>query len=479
MPTDSPHVAVVGGGPGGLFAAYIVNQRLPGVRVTLFEATERLGGKVRTGAFSDGTPFEVGVAELYEYKGPGGSDPLRLLIEDDLALATVDMAGGGVVMLDKVLPDTEALADEFSRDTLARVQAFHRKAADLLPLSEWAHRWQPDNKHPWAGKTFRQCIAEEMPDDETARHYVETAIASDLATESHTCNGLNGIKNLLLDNEEYMQLYHVVGGIEHVTRALAAKIDADVRLGHAVRGVSRSGDGYRVHWQHDGAEDSGEFDAVLVAVPNHWLGQLTWGDTKLREAIHSILAHYDLPAHYLRVSVLFKKDWWEQYGLPGDFWMMDCFNGCCVYNESYRWRRLDGHVLSWLLAGQDALLQCSADQDDDDIVQAVLDALPSFMRAEAEANAVEGRVSRYVGSVNAQPGGWPAEELRGEHVPEPAGHPGLFLVGDYFFDSTLNAALMSAGVAVELLADFLGLPAEPGTEAVEQLETDGAALGLR
>lgn len=465
-----PRVAVIGGGPGGLFATYLINERYPSVEVVLFEATDRLGGKVRTLTFEDGTPYEHGVAELYEYKGPGPRDPLRALIEDDLGLETVNMQGGGLVMKDQVLRDVKEMDQKFSPEARKEVERFHRKVSELLPLEKWSHTWQPDNDHPWAGRKFRDCIGEECSEPD-ARHYVETAVASDLATESHTCNGLNGIKNVLLDNDRYMQLYHVKGGIEKVTRALTDAIDCEVALEHVVREVSREGEQYRVRYQYEGEEEAEDFDAVVVCMPNHWLNALRWGDEKLSKAIHAILEHYDLPAHYLRVSVLFDENWWQHFGLPGDFWMMDAFNGCCVYNESHRWRREGGHVLSWLLCGQDALLQCSADQSDDDIVQCVLDALPPFMREDAHKHAVEGRVSKYVGSVNAQPGGWPAEELRGEHHPEPEGHPGLFLTGDYFLDSTLNAALVSASTAVELLGEFLGLESSPeASEVVRQLE---------
>ncbi len=566
-----PRIAVVGGGPGGLFTAYILNQRLPRARVTVFEAGDRVGGKICTDDFSDGTPFESGVAELYEYLGPGDGDPMRSLIEDDLGLKTVDISGGAVVLCDRVLRDLDELEEEHGCDTRRRVEAFHAKMVELMPLEKYAHRWQPDNDHPWAGKTFRECIEAELRGsdgvvDEVARSYIEAAVASDLATESHTCNGLNGIKNVLMDNDEYMQVYHVVGGIERVVDALVEKISAKVVLGARATAIGRSerqvrlpalsigegdppdivsspelllagagsptsaggdspplngvtgagGEGdrgtYRVSLLKVGDDDISEtdeeFDAVIVALPNHWLRTIKW-DGKLAEAIHETCAHYDLPAHYLRVSVLFDEKWWADLEMPGEFWMMDMLNGCCCYDESTRWARhhhsnrqarerdgrwiklseddeveveaepeegggadARGHVLSFLIAGGDALLLCSSDQDDDCIVEYVLQSLPPSMRQRAEDHAVEAQVDRYVGSINAQPGGWPAEELRGEHVPEPEDHPGVLLVGDYFFDSTLNAALMSAACAVELLLEYLGAEGEPGTEAIQSLATD-------
>ncbi len=487
-------IGIVGGGPGGLFTAYILSQRLPTAKVTIFEATESVGGKIHTDEFSDGTPFEAGVAELYEYLGPGDKDPLRLLIEDDLGLKTVDISGGAVVLRDRLLRSYDELEDAHGKDVRSNVEAFHKKMVDLMPLEKYAMRWQPDNNHPWAGMTFRECIEKELTTvvgvDEVARDYIETAVHSDLATESHTCNGLNGIKNVLMDNDNYMQLYHVVGGIEHIVDKLMKKVTIDVRTSSRVTGVSKVNDKYRIQLLESDesqlTEKSEEFDAIIVALPNHWLRTIKW-DGLLARAIHEVVAHYDLPAHYLRVSMLFDEKWWAKLDMPGEFWMMDMANGCCCYDESTRWGRNPagnnerrftksqseehGHVLSFLLAGGDALLLCSSNQDDECIVEYVLQSLPTFMREDAENHLAEAQVDRYIGSINAQPGGWPAEELRGEHKPEPEEHPGVFLVGDYFFDSTLNAALMSANVAVELLLEQFGLESGEVTEAIKQLES--------
>lgn len=476
---DEPvKVAIVGGGPGGLFTAYILNQRFPDANVVIFEASDRLGGKILTDSFSDGTPFEAGVAELYEYLGSGGKDPLRALIEDDLGLPTVNMRGGGVVLKDKVLRDLDDVEKEFGKATRESIEKFHERMAELMPLERYAHRWQPDNKHPWAPKTFRECIREECKDC-TGVAYIETAVHSDLATESHTCNGLNGVKNVLLDNDKYMQLYHIVGGIGKLPEALVGKIRAGKSLEARVTDITKAGKRYMVHFTEDGDDEQEEFDAVIVAVPNHWLTQFKWSDEGLADAMHAVVAHYDLPAHYFRVSFLFETDWWREFGFPGDFWMMEMFNGCCAYDESHRWRAVGksalekrGHVLSFLLAGQDALLMCAFNQDEEIIGRHVLDSLPSMWRRKAEDSLLEVSVDAYAGSINAQPGGWPTEELRGEHQPAHKTHPGLFIVGDYLFDSTLNGALISASIAVDCLLEHLGVEGHAGTKAIQSLKTD-------
>jgi monoamine oxidase len=473
---SAPSICVIGGGPGGLFTTYILNQKLPSARVTILEASSRTGGKIFTDHFSDGTPFESGVAELYEYKGPGEKDPLRALIEDDLGLTTVNMSGGGVVLCDEPIRDMDDLEAQHGTEVRKQVEAFHRKMAKLMPLERYAKRWQPDNDHPWARETFLH-HARALLTEPKALAYVATAVHSDLATEMHTCNGLNGIKNVLLDNDEYIQLYHVRGGIGKVAESLAEKIDADIQTDTRVLSVEKSdNDRYRVHHHHNGQRQDKEYDCVIFALPNHWLSQVRFPDAKLKSAIDAMLQHYDLPAHYLRVSLNFSHNWWEKFRFPGDFWMMEIHDGCCVYDESARWRSTRGHVLSFLLAGQAALNCCTSNQSDREIVNFVLDSLPLDWQDDAHETLQEAQVDRHVGSVNAQPGGWPAEELRGEHHPEPKDNPGIFLVCDAFFDSTLNAALMSASLAVELLCEELEIAPQKATPAIEALATVGTGV---
>jgi SAM-dependent methyltransferase len=53
--------------------------------------------------------------------------------------------------------------------------------------------------------------------------------------------------------------------------------------------------------------------------------------------------------------------------------------------------------------------------------------------------------------VNALPGGLPARDVMTNHRPEPKEHPGLVVVGDYLFDSTLNGLLDSSDAATDII----------------------------
>ena len=57
-------VAIIGGGPGGLFTAWHLADRLGAAcKVTIYEATHRLGGKILTGKFPGVGSYEIGAAE--------------------------------------------------------------------------------------------------------------------------------------------------------------------------------------------------------------------------------------------------------------------------------------------------------------------------------------------------------------------------------------------------------------------------------
>ena len=80
---------------------------------------------------------------------------------------------------------------------------------------------------------------------------------------------------------------------------------------------------------------------------------------------------------------------------------------------------------------------------DEQLIEAAIDTLPQD-RELARELLIEGRVHRWIGSVSAMPGGEGSTRLDLRHQPEPVDHPGLFVVGDYLFDSTLNGVLDSA-----------------------------------
>ena len=108
-------------------------------------------------------------------------------------------------------------------------------------------------------------------------------------------------------------------------------------------------------------------------------------------------------------------------------------------------------MLGWLLAGNSALNMSNL--DDADLVARMLDSFAGPLR-HGRGLLLEGQVHRWVGMVNGLPGGYALMEPEVRHLPEPSEHPGLFVVGDYLFDSTVNGVLLdSADLVADLIAE--------------------------
>ncbi len=441
-------LAIVGGGPGGLTTAYYLQKFLSGaVEVTIFEASPRLGGKVCTRSFENASAlYEAGVAELYNYR-MHGEDPLRDLV-DALGLKTVSMVGGSVVLGNAMLNSMTDIRRAFGAGTAEAVQDFFRKSRSLCtPYQFYADDWENDNQHPWADRSLRELL-DEIP-DETARHYVEAAIHSDVASEPHLTNGLTGLKNILMEDHRYMTVYSIEGGIERLVDRLRESIDARIHLKTAVTSIARTGAGtYRLKTQCNNQVEERDFDLVVCALPNYWLSRIAWQDLDLQMVMQKHLAHYGHPAHYLRVTLLFQKPFWRSE-VKGSYFMLDAFGGCCIYDESARHPHPSCGVLGWLIAGSDAL--SLSNLSDSELIDLALDSLPKPLAAGRELY-LEGRVHRWVGTVNALPGGNPIHHPDIRHSPS-ANDPDLYLVGDYLFDSTLNGVVDSAEFVAASIAE--------------------------
>src|SRR5205807_1113705 len=143
-------------------------------------------------------------------------------------------------------------------------------------------------------------------------------------------------KNFLMDVPGYIRLYTIEGGLERFSTALSEHIQARIELNSPVTRIEKSLDNrYRVWTRREGKQTAHDFDFTIVALPHNWLSFIDWSGEQLAEAMRDHYAFYDHPAHYLRVSLLFHKPFWRGY-IKGDYFLLDAFGGCCVYDESAR-----------------------------------------------------------------------------------------------------------------------------------------------
>jgi protoporphyrinogen oxidase len=444
-PTDVTTVAIIGGGPGGLMTAYFLERkyRAP-VAITIFEAKPQVGGKIVTRTITDqALPYEAGAAELYDYSC-AGEDPLRQLI-DELGLKTQPMHGRAVFIKDELLQSENDLTRLYGPDTLAEYRAFVKKACDLIsPEDYYDSGEEVDNDDPLAAQSFEDYLATIR--DPRVRRYIEAAIHSDVAAEPRHTSATYGLHNFLMNEPGYMSLYTIEGGIEKLPQAIAKRLHAEIRTQTRVQSVERLPDGqYLVQSGKPGALVAEEFDAVVVALPNYWIPMIDWRGEALAKIMRDHHAHYDHPAHYLRVTIAFQKPFWRDL-VTDSYFMIDALGGCCVYDETSRIPGAALGVLGFLLAGDAAMTM--SNMDDRTLVSRVLDSLPAPLRHGREL-MIEAKVHRWIGAVNARPGGFPMKDIDARHVLDEKNFPLLFAVGDYLFDSTINGVLDSADVVAE------------------------------
>ena len=442
------NIGIVGGGPGGLMTAYAL-QKLANnpIRITLLEASHRLGGKILTPQFQKAAvKFEAGAAEFYDYS-QHDEDPLKLLIAE-LGLSISPMAGSAVISNDQVLSNLDDIRNHLGENAYQSLVAFDRKARDRMTPQEFHEADYPDGSNQKPDLHHFDSLLAEIEEPST-RKYIEDLIHSDLATEPSQTSIAYGLQNYVMNNGKYMDLYSIEGGNEQLPQALAARINANLLLNHPVSRIDKSNAGpWIVQTVHDGEIQNHEFDFVVVALPHNHLTSLTFGGEKLKAAVRKHYDYYHYPAHYLRVTILFDQPFWRGR-LTDSFWMLDHFGGCCLYDESSREPESTHGVLGWLMAGS-AAEELSV-MEDAQLIAIALDSLPDFL-PDGREHFLEGHVYRWLNAVNAMPSGLVPRRQDQRHQPEPVEHPELFLVGDYLFDSTLNGVLDSANYVAAWIA---------------------------
>jgi len=445
-------ICIIGGGPGGLFAARYLLHKEPTADITIYEATPRFGGKILTKQFETVPAiYEAGVAELYHPKKMG--DSLLDLLKE-YGFSFVKMGGDVAIYKGRIVKDIDALKDVVSEPCWRALTQFIELGKTHRSPEEFGSAgWPKDNDHPWSKLTLREVMEKHIPNGD-ARMFFEKIIKSDLATETGITNGAYGFDNYLVDDPEYCQIYTVTEGISSLINALVKELTGKVKLlaDSPVRSVKPLESGYRV--VHKSAERiiAEEYDAVLVCLPIQWIPSIDFGGS-LGTAVAEHHSFYYYPAHYLRVACLFKEPFWHELLGDGSYFRLDAFGGCCVYDETSRYPHPPYGVLNWLIAGSNA--EAMSNLDDDLLINRALESLPPKLAVQAKEAYLEGHVQRWIGTVNGQPGGLPVQEIETKHLVDPANHPTFVMVGDYLFDSTLNGLIDSADIATKLLLENL------------------------
>lgn len=461
-------IAIVGGGPGGLMTAWLLS-RLANqpIELTLFEASHRTGGKIQTPRFQSlPVSYEAGAAEFYDYS-PIDHDPLKSLIHE-LGLSITPMGGNSVFLDRRRYATTEDVATGLGPAVRQNWLTFHEQARAGISPREF---YESDNSDPGplaiAAPSMQPAVRFSTIRDRlqspALQGFLETMIHSDLATEWTQTDVAYGLQNYLMNHPDYMRLYSIAGGNEQLVQRLRQLTPMNVQLNHSVLAVSRAEtQKIRLQISHQDSLTEQDFDFAVLCLPIRPLRSVRFLGPRLTQAMQRHFRQFDHPAHYLRVTLLFQRPFWKDW-LADSWCMLDTWGGCCLYDETSRQPDSVCGILGWLFGG-DAAVELSQ-LSDAELIRTALKTLPHG-QPEADQLLLEGHVHRWIEAVSAMPGGEQATRLDLRHQPDPIEHPGLFLVGDYLFDSTLNGVLDSAECVAGWIAAELERVSRPPAQEI-------------
>ena len=333
-------VAVLGAGVAGLAAARELHDA--GYSVVIFEARDRIGGRVATvRADTWPIPIELGASWVHDIEA---SDLAETLSKLNINTAAFDYDNDTTLFTGGVTQeslDTAADAIESAIESVNGTESDVSIAAAIAANAE----------------TINSLALNHIDEVELASEY--GANADELSAWWGTEEGSDG-EDLI-----------VLGGYGGVTDQLADGLD--IRLGAAVRTVSWNGDGAELTFDND---ETFSCDRVVVTVP---LGVLAAGDISFDPPLPD--SHQNA-IDTMRMGLL-DKVW---FVFPEQFWS----------NESLIWNRIDEPVLpfrEWYnlapLTGKPVLLALNggrtarawAERSDDEVRAASMNALQQFIDA--------------------------------------------------------------------------------------------------
>ena len=306
-------VLVVGAGFSGLAAARALVEAGRSVRV--LEASDRIGGRSRNEAFSDGALIESGG----QWVGPTQEAVLGLAAEHGVRTYSTPEAGEHVSRFGgehhTFRGDTFALPPRVLLEALVTQKRLERMAA-TVPLDR---PWAAGRAADWDGQTLESWLRRHLRIERTRQFFrlVTTAIFSAEASQISLLHFLfycrsGGMLDRLLGTAGGAQEQRVLGGTQRVADTLAADLGTAVRYREPVRSISQGADGCTV--RTDGAVH--EADGVIVAIPQHLVGAIQF-DPPLPPSRRQLAQSVPMGA-VIKCVARYDRPFWRDDDLAGD-----------------------------------------------------------------------------------------------------------------------------------------------------------------
>jgi len=285
-------IAIIGGGIAGLVSAYELSEL--GHEVTLLEVDSRLGGRIKTHYFSDGTYGELGAMRIPASHGC----TLHYIDKFELPKRTfINYNPKAFYYLRGKKTRLNNYQDLF---TIYNLTPDEKKDPAVIYdqlFSQLINSFSEEEKWQLFTPTFTSENIKKM-DKLTVTDFFRSHLSEDAfellghatgAIHYEKVSLLNGLIDFFAWHEK--EQYELVGGMETLINAFVKRISATIYTEAKVTNIELTNKGVKLFWNHLEEQKNNEFDAVICAIPATALRQIKFDPmlpNKQWEAINNL-----------------------------------------------------------------------------------------------------------------------------------------------------------------------------------------------
>lgn len=299
-------IAVVGAGLAGLRATMLLEEQ--GAHVDLYEARQRVGGRVHTVRDAHGLGYEAGG----EWIDADHSRVLGILKRFGIPVTATPIkpytlsAGGSRIPETQLWPEAKADMD--------RLDAEARGLAEALKDPVWSNRDRTDLDE----RNLADFLSG-IGTSDRGRWWMRANLRSDEGEDPERIGllgWLGGYRNYLNRTEGEASAFRVEGGLRLLIQALSRATKAQPQFDRLLQGIRTLNDG--VELQFSGA--TAKADKVLLTLPPWCLTKIDF-DPALEVGAYRAFRQCGM-TRTVKVAWQFKRAWWLDEGMTG-FLMSD------------------------------------------------------------------------------------------------------------------------------------------------------------
>lgn len=325
-PATDLDVAIVGGGVSGAYAAWRLARDAPHLRVRLFEASSRIGGRLHSVAFPQAPHLvaEAGGMRFLEAHAhvTGIVNHLRLPTRDypiDRPADRIALRGRNFARADVDAGRARFAYSVPDKDQTPGADYFDRALANVLPNiahmtpADWSKiraRYRFKNR-PLRDWTNRDLLLQGMSAE-------ELALAEDSSGYNDWIEGETGLDELdyaFVHDDESKPFRTIAGGYQRLATTLAAGAPGVTTDGRLVSLVSERA-GYALTFR-DAANRQTSLTAarIILALPRRALETIdNFPDAKADARFARLIASVD-PMPACKSLLLYQRPWWRDHGI--------------------------------------------------------------------------------------------------------------------------------------------------------------------